>query len=241
MDPKDAAKKGTETASEEQEGVIEEGNLLKSIQEIEAKAKGEEAAAEEGGEAGEPEVETARVEKSLTETVEAEGSDELKKAIEVSPFLKEFTDIVGLHVDGALKALEKSLNAAATRDLATVGALGALAGQVESLAKSVSEFGDKPAAPASAKQPSTSKEEVLEKSAGSEAGEPGAETPAGSGLNHPQVYAALESLVKRADEKGDRTEADRWTRAYVKFDSTKTLDQAELAGVAQEHARLHAA
>lgn len=225
-DPKTAPETPEAPETPVAETVIEEADLLKSVQAIESKAKGEEPAAEPATPA-EPKVKTAAVEKSLKDTIEDEGSEDLKKAIEVSPVLKEFADLVGLHVDGALKTLEKSLNGAAERDLAVVGALEALSKRIES-------FGDEPAAPAK-DRPVTTKEQPLAKSADAPADPTEPEQP-GNAIPREGLFSALESLVKSAGN--DRALADRWTSAMVRLDSTGTLDPRDLAQVAGEYRRM---
>lgn len=229
MDPEKTAvkeegkEKGTATGTET---VIEEGDLLKSIKEIETKAKGDEKVEEKVD--PDPKVATAEVE-GLAKTVDAEGSDELKKGLEVSSFLKEFVDLCGLHIDNALSTLSKSLNATAERDNAFLKVIEAFGTKIEGLAKSVKDFGDLPTAAAGTKKPGTVKEEVLEKGAEKE-GDPAAK------LSQAEIFTSLESLVKSAS---DTATADRWSRSLIKYDSTKVLDLAELRGVMAEHKRLN--
>lgn len=198
---------------------VTEDSLLKSIQELEAKRE------EPKTEKAEPEVETAKLEKGAKEKVEEGASEGLKKALDVSETLKEFADLIGVHVDESLSTLQKSVQGAAERDVAIVKVLKSLSEEIGELRKSVEKYGNEPTAPAGERKPEAGKTEVLEKGAESTEQDPAKRLAA----TRSSVLAGLEHLVKNASTPD---ETNTYTHALIKFETTGQISESHF-GAAQ--------
>ncbi len=198
--------------------VIKEGDLLKSIQAVEAKAKGKEPAKEPEPEKPEPKVEAVELAKAAGEVVKEGAPEDLKKALDVSEPFSQLVDLLGSHIDGALQDFAKALTGNRELANAMVKAIEAQGAQIEALAKTVEEYGDKPAKPASAKETTTPAGEVLKKSADKDAEE--------TGIQPGQILKGFEHLAKNAT---DLAEQNRWTTALVKFESTGKFEDEDAA------------
>jgi hypothetical protein len=192
--------------------VITEDQLLKSITELEAKA-----AETPVKEAPEPKVEEAVLTKSI-DSIRENASAATRRALDVSDVL---TDIVGLmaqHNDTALGSMQKSINAAADRDLAMVRVLTDLKKSVDSLKEEVKKYGEAPNVP---RLPG--KEEVLNKSLG--------EAPkVDPRVAKRQIAQGLEILTKSV--KPDDPKCSEYASAAVKFETTGQISDTML-GLAQ--------
>ena len=205
---------------------VTEEQLLKSLQKLEGKAEDE--TEEEEKEAS---ITAAKLTKSTGDTVQELASEDLQKALEISETLGEFAGLVGLHVDGALEALEKSLQGAAERDLAIAGVLEKMATTIEELTKKVEEYGAQPTQAKS--KTSATKTDVLNKSA--DDGKKPTEEMSQEELvksaqsRKRQIMAGLETLAKTAQEKEDETTAQEFTKALIKFESTGEISDYHAA------------
>jgi len=207
--------KETETVTEEQ--------LLKSLQDLEGKK-------EEKTEEKKPVIETVSLTKSAEETIEANASDELKKAIEISDVMAEFSSLIGLHVDTSLEELAKSITAGRERDLAVIQVITEMKKSIDELKTQIQEFGKEPGKPVSKTSTETTKAEVLEKSTVTDSQK--------KELGRPQIQAGLEELAKSAKNDQDR---DRHINAAVKFETTGQIEDAELQKAVGAYKRLSAA
>lgn len=226
-DPAVKKEEVVEETPKAEETVISETDLLKGLQGLEAEAKGEEKPAEEKVEPAVPAVEAA----ALAKTVEEEASETLVKSLDVSASLKEFADLVGEHVDTLSKSFADTLTNQNASILAISGILEGLTKSQSELRETVSQYGEKPAAPASAKAPTVKAGEVLHKGTGTGSGEEAASTE----ITQEQISDGLMSLVKSAT---DDEEKDRFTTALVKFDATKQISDKNLARAITEHNRI---
>lgn len=222
MDNANKQNNGGETISEEE--------LTKSLQKLEGKA-------EEAGEAKKepPTVAVGGLAKSAKQAIDENGSEELKKSLDVSSVFGEAVAIIGAHVDSSLETLQKSINHSAQRDLAILGAFESLQNQVTELKKSIDEFGKNPAGAAKATTAADGTVKVLEKSAtgangqGGEGGEGGAATGTPS---RKDVLAVMETLAKSATPGS--ADQKRWIDAAIKFESTGQASNADLLAVNKE-------
>lgn len=208
--------------------IIDESTLMKTIQRIEAEAKGEDPEPEPEAEPAVKSVEA----RPLADSVEEHGSQALRKSLDVSGVLREFVDVFGAHVDAVLGEFAKSLTNQNGYALALVGAIEGLQKRVTELAAKVEEYGGTPGTPPSAKAPGTQKSEALEKSAGTQPEDAKPE------LGKRHVLVGLESLVKNATNDEDRA---RFSDALVKFDSTGDISNPNLARAVKEFRRVEAA
>lgn len=154
-----------------------------------------------------PKVVTARLTKTAGETLRTTASQPLLKSLEVSTALREIVDIMGVHIDGSLEALQKSIDESAQRDQAIVSAL-------DRLSKAIETFGAKPVA-------STTRTAPLTKTAGDVINPaPAATTPAVV----PGVLrkALLTVLQKKAIAEGGQP-MGKYTQALAKFEGTKDI------------------
>lgn len=231
-------KTGKTDATETPEGtpeVIEEDALLKSIQDIEAKASAEPEKTETP--TPDPTVKTEGLEKSAGDAVAEGASDDLTKGLDVSPLLKEITDTLGAHIDTSLAALGKSITASAERGVALVKALGAVAEQVGRLETKVAEYGNQPTAGAGERAVQTPATEALAKTAGT-GDEPAAASAANAQIPQAVLFSAAESLMKSAKAAGDTAAEDHWTHTAIKIDATGQLSEADFQPVVAEARKL---
>lgn len=203
----------TKAAEQKAPEAISEEDLLKSITDLQAKA---EPKAEEKKE---PELTTAKLDKTVADTVKEKGSETLKKSIDVSDSLTEFAAIVGLHVDRSLTALEKSVNEGAKRDMAFLTVLKDLKKSVDDLSEKVAAMGNAPTAPLTKTAASDGK--VLEKSATLAAGEKKVDPSA----LRSNIAQGLIELTKSAT---DPNQASHWGQVAAKFESTGTIDDTSM-------------
>jgi len=202
----------------EENGVITEEDLLKSLKGLEGKVEEEEGEKEK-------KVETTNLDKSAADKVKEEASEELKKALEVSDVLSEVVGIIGVHVDSSLEAMQKSVQAAADRDLAMIRVLERLSKAVEANTEAVKKYGDEPTTGKSkTAEGDGANTEILEKGADGGQGEKTPEEKAAAMRG--QIQAGLESLVKSAD-RGTQ-EQQQLINAAVKFESTGQIDDIML-------------
>jgi hypothetical protein len=207
MDPKaTAAGAGTETVTEEQ--------LLKSLKALEGKPN-EPAAATTQTVVVEP------LGKSTSQAVLDGASEELKKALDVSGPLKEIVTILGLHNDTTLQSLQKSLQAAAERDMSVIKVLENLTKSLDANTAAVKEFGKLPVATPSSRASEVSPTSVLNKSL--PAGKEGDPDPTQVRKN---VLTGLELLVKSCTQ--GTAEASKWIRAVSTFESTGKISNEHL-------------
>lgn len=132
-----------------------------------------------------PVVETPGVAKAA-DKIKA-GSEELRKALEVSPILKEVTTLLGAHVDTSLETLQKAVHESAQRDLAVIRVLEVLKKAIDGLVEKVATIGAQPGAPVT--PPFVASSSVLKK------GTDGAVDPVAAKAT---VLRGLEKLAKSA-------------------------------------------
>lgn len=210
-------------------GEIAENDLLKGLTTLEAEVKGEEKTEEP---APKPTVEKVDA-PTLAKTVEEKGSEVLAKSLEVSATLREVTDLLGEHVDSLSSSFAKTLDNQNAAILSISEILTGLAKSVDGLRETVEKYGEKPAAPASAKAPAKAEPgDVLAKGAGTGSGDP----EQGADVTRNQISDALMSLVKNASD--DAEEADRWTSVLVKYEATGQISDRNLHGAIKEHKRI---
>lgn len=124
--------------------VVTESDLQKSLERLEGKKPGKTDA---------PPTVTAGVaeRKTVEQTVTEKGSEQLRKAIDASSVLAEFTQLVGLHIDEALDVLQKSVQQAAVRDLSVIGLFEGLKKSMEdgftAVGSKLTELAAQPARP----------------------------------------------------------------------------------------------
>lgn len=208
---------------------VTEAELLKSLETLESKKQAEPEAAAPTAVAIEPLTKTAK------DTVTEGASEALQKGLDVSPLLREITSLLGTHVDNSLKALEKSINSAANRDLSIANILESMQKSIDSLATKVEEYGKEPAAPASAREVSATTSEVLNKTVDAGTGEKKDIDPKVARKN---VLIGLESLVKSCD---DKVEQARLAHVTATFESAGKIQELDLKKALGEYNRLHKA
>lgn len=180
--------------------VITEEELLKSLKDLEEKAT--EAVQEEQTAT----LAASTLAKSM-DSIRENASASTRRALDVSDVL---TDIVGLmaqHNDTALSSMQKSVNAAAERDLAVVRVLGDLKKSVDDLKGEVKKYGEAPNIPRMPRR-----EEVLNKSIGQKTEE------ADPRLAKRQIAQGLELLTKSV--KPDDPKCSEYAGAAIKFETT---------------------
>lgn len=226
-----AAEKKEEVVVETPAAEITETDLLKAAQNLESKATGEKPAEEPAAEPTVKPVETV----ALAKVVEEKGSEPLAKSLEISSTLKEVMDILGEHVDSLSKAFAGTLDNQNAAILSICGALEGMQKSMDALAEKVEQYGEKPAAPASAKAPEAKAEEVLAKGQGAGSGDP-EQAPE---VTKEQVCDALLSLTKSAKKDSDEEQEDRFSNALVKFDATGQISDKDLAAALGENKRIN--
>jgi len=193
--------------------VVTEDNLQKTLDGLEGKAKPEEKPT------GTPKVETAQLQKTAKEAIAEAEVPNLKKAIEVSSGLKEFSETMGAHIDASLQTLQKTIDAGAQRDLTMATILGNLSKALTSLEAKMEAFGEQPTKP---KAIVTSTDMVLEKTADKNAGAPK--------MTKQDVSATLMKLAKT----GDDADMNRFAFAVTKFETSGHISDSDLAAVIAE-------
>lgn len=147
--------------------LVTEEDLLKNLKNLEGAADDEEL--DEDGKPKkkkkdmEKHVETAAIGKTMVEVINEKGSEALKKALDVSVVLTEFTSLLGAHVDHSLEALEKSIAAGAQRDLRFITVLEKFQKSIEALGEKLEAFGKAPAGKPAAAVGDKDQKEVLNK------------------------------------------------------------------------------
>lgn len=189
--------------------------LLKSIQDLEAAKRDEEKTQ------GQEKMETVALTKSAKENLESKASEDLKKSLDVSKTLKEFTELMGEHVDTSLSTLSKSIQDSADRDLAMVKVLTDLKKSIDANTAAVEKFGAEPTG--KPKSAVTTENETLEKSA-----KENEKKPDPSALRK-GVLANLETLAKSCDA-GSR-ESMEYTQAAIRFEATGDISPVMLEKV----------
>jgi len=193
--------------------VVTEEALQKSLAELEG-VKPVEPVKEE------PKVVVEPLQKTAAQTVADNGSEAMRKALDISPILREHVGLVGIHVDQALETLQKSLQGAAERDFAIIRVLEKQGQIIEELRKTIAEFGKQPTAPAAERQPQTTKVDVLKKSAGVQGAD------AEPKVNKARVMEGLTQLAKSAG--AGTPEFQRYSSAIAKYESTGQISDRDL-------------
>lgn len=202
------------------EGLVKEEDLLKSLNELEAKQP-------EADEKKDETVETTVLEKTAKDVVEETASEDLKKAIDASSVLREFTGLMGSHVDKSLEQLQKSIQGSAERDLAVIRVLEGLKKSIDDNTAAIKAFGQEPGKPAADAGVTVTKDEVLEKTAKDDKTVDGKKPdPAAT---RKQVLVGLESLAKTAADAGDMQTAQQIGHATAKFESAGEITDELLA------------
>jgi len=227
---KAAAAAGTKSGAEAGE-VVTEDQLLKSIQALETPTK-------EKDPKKDPEVKIGGLEKTTAKAVADDGSEELKKALEVSDFLTEFAGLIGAHVDASLETLEKGVQAGAKRDLAVLGVLQSMQKSIDALAEQMKAFGAEPAGKPTTKTAGAGeKVEVLKKGAASDPKEGGEEDSLKkAALTKKHVMVGLSTLAKNA-EQGSQDQQSA-INATVTFETTGQISDEYLAKAIGAYKRL---
>jgi len=214
--------KDTKTPEVKADGAVTEEDLLKSLSDLEGK-KPEEKKPE-----AKPPVETATLEKSAADKIKDDASEELKKSLDVSSALSEITSLLGAHMDDGLESLQKSVAAAAERDVKIIAVLENFRKSLDELGEKIAEFGGQPAKKPAAKAVETPKTEILEKSG--EGGDLDEKAP----MSRRAVLGTLERLAKSCDNQED---TNRWISAAVTFESTGQINNRDLLEVKSELAK----
>jgi len=217
---KDASEE-TKTDETAAEGTVTEEALIKSLEALEKPEEKKE-------EPKEPEVDVAKLEKTAKEVIDEEGSEELKKALDVSEVFAEVVGLFGTHIDDTMETLTKHVNEQALRDNAFVRVLERFQKSIDTLENTIAEFGGKPGA-ASAKSQTTAADakDVLQK--GAEGGGIEGEKIPASGEDpklKEHVLAGLVELAKSA-EPGSQIN-NQYTQAAVTFEATNEIDDITL-------------
>lgn len=186
---------------------INEDDLMKSLRELEATPEVKE-------EVKEPVVEATKLEKKVADTIEENGSETLKKSLDVSDSLSEFASLIGDHMDTSLQVLQKSIQQSAERDASFIKIMTTQSAQIEALTKSLAEFGEKPTGTTKTKT-SVEKTEVLEKSV---SGDGGSKEPR---ITKPQIMTGLLELQKNATDPNQKQE---YTNALVTYESANHIE-----------------
>lgn len=190
--------------------VIDEKELVKMLDKVVPEDKPEDKKPAEA-----TEVATAVLTKTAKETVKDTASEPLQKALEVSNVLNEVVEIIGLHVDHALKSFEGSIKASADRDLKTVKAILALAKSIDDLKEDVKKFGEQP----SKDKPKSEKTDVVLKPA---------EKAADGEVKAPSRKMILDGLQIMHKSADDLNEKNKLTHAITKFESTREISDEHL-------------
>jgi len=213
--------KDTKTPEVKADGAVTEEDLLKSLSDLEGKKP-----EEKEPEAKDP-VETAKLEKSAADKIKEDATEDLKKALDVSSALSEITSLLGAHMDDGLESLQKSVAAAAERDVKIIAVLEKFQKSLDDLGEKIAEFGGQPAKKPEAKV-TTDAKDVLEKSA--ETGAVDEKNP----INRKAVLATMERLAKSTEDQNDQR---RWVNAAVMFESTGQISNPDLLEIKGELAK----
>lgn len=157
--------------------------------------------------------------KSALAALNLEGSDALKKSVEVSPYLQA-------HHEGSVEAIrvladavEKSQNATSGFNVVLAKAIVQVGRGLDDLRKSLDHWGDRPMSrPRSAQTPAQAKAQVIEKSFAGEA-------DASERLSKGQVLSYLEAMHKSAPN-GMASCGEDLMMAIAKFDSTQHMSKS---------------
>lgn len=201
-----------------QEGVntLSEEDLLKSLREIEGAKQEEEPKAKEDV------VVTPELKKTIADIVKEQGSENLKKTIDVSDAFSELVTLIGNHVDTSLAALQKSVQAGAERDLTMIKIMAEFKKSIDVNTETLAKFGEQPGMPASSKAVKEGgAPEVLEK----QVKEGGGKTTDPAALRK-QIIAGLEGLAKSA--AAGSPEQSRFIQATALFESTGKIGDGDL-------------
>jgi hypothetical protein len=208
----------TTTAGAAGEQVTQEA-LLKSLEELEGKTATTKA----------PVATTVVVEplaKSAATVIAEQGTETLKKALDVSAPLKEVVTLLGAHVDTIQAQMQKSLQASANRDLSILGVLEKLQKSIDANTAAVEAYGKTPANTPGSRASEVRSSEVLNKSTtGAGAGKDGEPSAA---VVRKQVLQGLEILAK--SQPPASKESMQYVRAISTLESTgKISDEMLLA------------
>lgn len=198
---------------------ITEDELLKSLQEVEQKVE------QPAAKPAEPKVEVVTLTKSMDDTVAEFGSENLKRAIDVSDVVAEMSTLLGIHVDRSLSTLEKSIHAAAARDVAVLAGLTALRKSIDANTEAMKALGDQPGVAASRRPVTATQEQILAKNIQGTERPPAQVSPAAL---RKSITDGLSRrlLATRAENPG---EAHRIQQALVKFESTGQISDSDMA------------
>jgi hypothetical protein len=189
--------------------VITQEDLTKALSELETPKQEEQVVVE-------PKVEVAKLEKSAETVITEQGSENLKKALEVSALLKEVTGLMGQHVDASLETLVKGLNDAADRDRRMIAVLGELKKAIDANTAALEKVFEAPAR--TEKSVKVERTEVLQKNVQPQ-GEKKELTAREQFVQSKQrVLAGLETLYKSLEPTDP--EFGRVAQALVMFEST---------------------
>lgn len=160
--------------------------------------------------------------KSTAQAIAEDGSEDLKKTIDVSTVMADFANVLSKNTDNVLGELVKTINANHAINVEMVKALGAANERIESLEKTVAEALNLPQTPKAAK------EDVLEKKvANTEMPGGEAKLAKSAGEIKDQVNNALLALRKTVEAGGDTDKLARLDNSIVEFDVTS--DVAKIA------------
>lgn len=196
---------------------LTEADLAKSLAILEGKKEEEKVAEEPQA----PTVTATTLEKNTAQAITESGSTGLKRSLEVSQVLSEFSEVVGGHVDASLSALQKSVQAGAERDLAFLNIITELKKSVDTLATKMEEYGNTPAR--TPKAANVSKSEVLQKSTETDSTD---ETELDPAKIRKQVGAGLVELMKSM-EPGS-SEASALQHKALMFEGNGQIDDQTL-------------
>ena len=213
------------------EAEITETDLLKAATDLEAAATGEKPVEEP---AADPKVALVAA-PELAKTIEDKGSEPMAKSLEISSTLKEIVDLLGEHVDGLSKSFAGTLDNQNAAILSICGALEGMQKSLGELKETVEKYGEKPAAPASAKEPTAKGDEVLSKGAGAGSGDE-EQSP---DVTKDQVSDALLRLTKSAKKDSDEDMENHWCDAAVKFSATGQISDRDLSAALTENKRIN--
>lgn len=197
--------------------VITEEDLTKSLAELEGK-KIEIVNPD-------PVVRVEPLAKTALDTLGEMGSENLQKALDVSEILDEVVSLMGVHVDRSLEAMQKSLQASAERDGASIRVLERLSKAIEDNTAAMNKVLDKPGSPAATRPITTDTGQILSKATGIDEGSRGDKTPDVKALRK-RITDGLDILTKAV--KPSSSEASRLANALVKFESTGSISDSDV-------------
>jgi hypothetical protein len=187
--------------------VVTEEDLLKSIQDLEAKA------ADTPKTPKPPSVAQVALAKSTTDAILEEAAPETRRALDVSDVLTDLVGLLGKYNDDALGTMQKSINAGAERDLAMVKVLGDLKKSVDDMGKKLEKFGGEPRQARSA-----TAEDLLHKAAPVQRIDPT--------TTRRSIVQGLEHLVKSLPSSDPRV--GEFIQAAIKFESTGQIEDRHI-------------